>query len=62
MEKCSSLNHKEINAFTEIIVFFEPISTGRKITHVKFGIVSKDMVEKFKSATKAEEKAGLSGK
>jgi len=54
--------HKEINAFTEIIVFFEPISTGRKITHVKFGIVSKDMVEKFKSATKAEEKAGLSGK
>ena len=53
---------KEINEFTEINVFFEPIHKGRKVVQVKFGIVSKDTIERFSSEAKADEILGLTEK
>ncbi len=53
---------KEINEFTEINVFFEPIHKGRKVVQVKFGIVMKDTIERFSSEAKADEILGLPGK
>lgn len=50
---------KEINAFTEINVFFEPIYQGRKVIKIKFGIVSKDMIEKMQADVRNDELLGL---
>lgn len=50
---------KEINAFTEINIFFEPIHKGKKVVQVKFGIVSKDSVERFNAEAKTAETLGL---
>lgn len=50
---------KEINAFTEINIFFEPIYQGRKVVKIKFGIVSKNTIEKIQADIRNDELLGL---
>ena len=50
---------KEINAFTEINIFFEPIHKGKKVVQVKFGIVSKTSIERFNSEVQTDETLSL---
>lgn len=50
---------KEINAFTEINISFEPIYQGRKVVKIKFGIVSKNTIEKIQADIRNDELLGL---
>lgn len=49
---------KEINELTDISVYYEPITKGRKTIKVKFTIVSKTGVERLIADAANEEKFG----
>lgn len=50
---------KEINAFTEINIFFKPIYQGRKVIKIEFGIISKDLIERLKADDNANKELRL---
>lgn len=49
---------EEINELTDIYIYFEPITKGRKVIKVKFRIVGKDPIERMIAGTTANDRLG----
>lgn len=49
---------EEINELTDINIYFEPITKGRKVIKVKFRIVAKDPIERMISGATANDRLG----
>jgi len=49
---------EEINELTDINICFEPITKGRKVVKIKFGIESKKPIERLISGTTANDRLG----
>ncbi len=56
--KVLEIAQREINELTDITLYFEPITKGRKTVKVKFTIVSKTMMERISADAKNDELFG----
>ena len=56
--KVLEIAQKEINELTDISIYFEPITKGRKTEKVKFTIVTKLPIERYKAIAKNDELLG----
>lgn len=59
--KVLDVAQKEINELTDITLYFEPITKGRKTVKLKFTIVSKNMIERISADAKNDELFGELG-
>ncbi len=57
-KKVLEIAQKEINELTDITLYFEPITKGRKTVKVKFTIISKTMMERISADAKNDELLG----
>lgn len=60
-KKVLEIAQKEINELTDITLYFEPITKGRKTVKVKFTIVLKNMMERISADAKNDELFGELG-
>ncbi len=58
-KKVLEVAQKEINELTDISIYFEPITKGRKTEKVKFTIITKTPMERYIANNKNEELLGV---
>lgn len=57
-QKVLEVAQREINELTDINIYFEPITKGRKVVKVKFRIEQKDPMERWLAGTTANDRLG----
>ena len=57
--KVLEVSQKEINELTDISIYFEPITKGRKTEKVKFTIITKTPMERYIANNKNDELLGV---
>lgn len=57
-QKVLEIAQREINELTDINIYFEPITKGRKTVKIKFRIEQKDPIERLLAGTTANDRLG----
>lgn len=57
-QKVLEVSQREINELTDINIYFEPITKGKKVVKVKFRIEQKDPMERWLAGTTANDRLG----
>lgn len=58
-KKVLEVSQKEINELTDISIYFEPVTKGRKTEKVKFTITMKSPMERYITNNKNDELLGI---